>query len=86
MLTPDKMTLAMGAVRDQILAIMRDHELESHAGAPCFGNRSSCVAYLAHCLGLGGVDPSMAYTAEVLTEYDARCQGDDCPHTWEPDE
>jgi hypothetical protein len=78
MLTMDQMTVALGAVRDQVLAIMRDHEREVHGGEPCWGNRASAVAHLAHCLGF---TPGVWEHANRLRhEYDVICRQADCPH------
>ncbi len=78
MLTPDQQTVAMGAIRDQVLAICRGHELEAHGGRPCMANRASAVAFLAHCLGVRG--PVWEYAEQLLHDYDARCDGRDCDH------
>lgn len=78
MLTPDKMSVAMGAVRDQILAVVMQHERESHNGAPCWGNRASAIAYLCHTLGVRG--EVLDYAVSLLAEYDENCEQNDCRH------
>lgn len=37
MLTPERQAVAMSAVRDQIEAVLREHENEAHGGQPCAG-------------------------------------------------
>lgn len=78
MLKRDDMVLASGAVRDQILALIRDHEQKFHQGQPCMGNRASLVAYIAHTLGVR--DSVWDYASLLLTEYDMLCKDTACPH------
>lgn len=78
MLSNDKMTIAMGAVRDQVLAVVMAHERDDHAGQPCMSNRASAVAYIAHCLGVR--NDVWTYSEELLAEYDANCKDTDCKH------
>ena len=80
MLPYNQMALAMGALRDQLIATIRMHERKAHDGAPCMGNRASAIAYLAHCIGIRG---SNAWSAvgDMSRDYDARCtDGGDCLH------
>jgi hypothetical protein len=78
MLSPDRQVIVMGSLRDQLVALMHDHENTAHGGKPCAGNRASAVAYLAHCLGVRGELWDYAHT--LLEEYDANCKGDNCEH------
>ena len=52
MKTHDKTVAEMAAVRDAVLAALFEHERDRHGGEPCWGQRVSVVAYLAHSLGL----------------------------------
>jgi hypothetical protein len=83
MLTNDEMSVAMQAVRDQVLALMRDHEQRAHDGRPCWGNRSSAIAFLAHCLGFKG-NAIWIEVRQLLAEYDAHCTGKSCVHDGGP--
>lgn len=76
MLTNDQMIVRCGAIRDQVLEFCREHERTDHAGEPCYGNRASVVAYLAHTLGLQNLQ-ALGYVAGLLQEYNERCLG--CP-------
>jgi len=78
MLNPDQQAVAMGAVRDQIIALMHEHERESHDGQPCAANRASAVAFIAHCLGVRG--EVWDYARSLLAQYDARCDNLNCEH------
>lgn len=78
MLSPDDMTAALGDIRDQVLAIMLKHEDETHGGAACIPNRASCIAYLAHCLGVRR--DAWDFAKEMLAKYDAECKDRNCPH------
>jgi hypothetical protein len=82
MLSNEKMSVAMSAVRDQVLEVCASHEREAHGGQACMGNRASAIAFLAHCLGVRG--EAWDYAEELLAEYDANCDGTDCGH--DPDE
>jgi hypothetical protein len=44
--------VAVGAVADQLLAVLAAHEREQHGGRPCPGARILAVSQLAHALGL----------------------------------
>lgn len=83
MMSNDEMTGAMASVRDQILAIVQDHERTAHAGAPCWLNRASALAYLAHCLGIHPETPPWDYVSRLAGEYDEQC-GKHC-HGGTPD-
>lgn len=75
MFAPDEMAEKAADIRDQVLALIREHENEEHAGFPCWGNRVSLLAWLAHNLGCSG--PRLEQFAESFRrechEYDARC-------------
>jgi hypothetical protein len=72
MLSPDEQVIAMGAIRDQIIAAILDHERTAHGGQPCLSNRASVVAFIAHCLGVR--DEVWNYAQSLLVEhYDAYC-------------
>ncbi len=79
MLERDEMTEALGDIRDRLCIIMAQHEVETHDGRPCWGNRASAIAHLAHCLGIRG--SSWDYAKVLLDEYDAACPGQPaCAH------
>ena len=82
MMNNDQLIVAMGAVRDQMLAVLLDHERSCHAGAPCWGNRVSTLAYLAHCMGLDSRETLRwkAYMLDLLDEYEAMCKKGGCDH------
>lgn len=85
MLTPDQQAVALGAIRDPVLAIAKGHEREAHDGRPCPANRASVVAFFAHCLGVRG--RPWDYAEHLLAEYDVRCADATCDHGLEePDD
>jgi len=50
--TPEQLAVAMGAARDQIVAVLDEHEAAAHAGLPCLLERIGIVAFVAHAVGL----------------------------------
>lgn len=79
MMSQAEMEQAMSSVRDQILEVMDQHELLSHGGKPCVANRSSVVAYIAHCIGVNG--EAWKYAEHLRQEYDRSCRFENCTHT-----
>jgi hypothetical protein len=47
---------ALGATRDRVLDIIRQHERRQHGGGCCIEERIGAVAFLAHSLGLAADD------------------------------
>ena len=80
MFTKDEMTQQMGKIRDQLIESMFAHERIVHGGKPCWGNRASAVAYLAHCLGLGSRPQHLEVMLEQLQEYERECINPQCTH------
>jgi hypothetical protein len=78
MLSPDEMTDAIGSARDQVLKVVLDHEQDTHQGRPCWGNRFSAIAHLAHSLGVTSAD--LAEVGKLVDVYDANCKDESCPH------
>jgi len=78
MQSPEMLSVALGAVRDQLIAVLAQHEKEAHGGAACMGNRASSIGYLAHCLGVR--EDAWDYAKLVLDEHDANCRHTDCGH------
>jgi len=74
MRTPEQLRQALGAERDQILAIVRDHEQAKHSGFPCWKERIGIVAFLFHCLGIPDCRPSWEFIAELVRDYAEECQ------------
>jgi hypothetical protein len=75
MLSPDAQKIRMSAIRDQILAADKEHEEESHGGKPCWSNRASTVAYIAHCLGIKPGSDVWERAGELLYVYEDLCDG-----------
>lgn len=84
MMTNDQLTIAMEAVRDQILAVVRDHENTCHGGNICWGNRASIVAFVAHAVGARG--DVWDYAKQVREEMDRDCPGCPAEHGEAPDQ
>jgi hypothetical protein len=80
----DELAAAMGSIRDQVLAVVREHEEAAHGGHPCWLERCGALAYLAHCLGVG-VD-RMQTVAQMTFDCDVRCveNGGCAMHPGEP--
>jgi hypothetical protein len=76
-----EMQQQLAPARDQIIAAILKHEGEAHGGGPCWGNRASAVAYIAHALGMGvcGAE-GWQYTGTLLAWYDRHCVQSDCTH------
>ena len=72
-MTHEEMPVAMGAVRDQLLALIQEHERTDHGGDVCLAGRASAIAYLAHSIGVR--DGAWTYAESLLAEYDAACPG-----------
>ncbi len=77
MLPPDQMVTAMSAIRDQLFALMAQHERDEHAGAPCWPNRGSAIAFLAHCLGIHAASGLWCWIGDELERYTLNC-GENC--------
>jgi hypothetical protein len=75
---PDKLEAAMGAVRDQLLAVLARHEREAHGGRACMSNRASAIGFLAHCLGVRG--SAWRYAEDRLVWHDLNCKAGSCVH------
>ncbi len=69
--TTEQLERAMESVRDEVLRIVREHEQEMHAGAPCWLERCNTLAFLGHCLGIG-VD-RLQQVGLLLFDNDVRC-------------
>ena len=69
-----KLALAIEAVRDQLIAVVRDHEITVHGGDECWGSRANAVAFLAHSLSVRG--EVWKYALQCRREYDAGCHGE----------
>jgi len=78
MLRPEHLMVGMGAARDQVLALIGEHERSAHQGQPCWSTRASAIAYLMHCLAVR--DDVLVTTLGYLREYDALCQDRQCGH------
>jgi hypothetical protein len=58
---------SMGAARDSILAVIREHERVCHDGGYCLEESVNAVAFIAHALGLkANHEPTWTYVREVL--------------------
>ncbi len=77
--TPDEIAAIMAGIRDQVLVAIEEHEVSDHDGRPCWSNRASTVAYLAHCLGIHG-QSDLLMVAHHVGEYQRRCTSSACPH------
>lgn len=63
----------MEELRDQIVALVHAHEARHHAGDTCADVRLSCIAYIAHCLGLKPDAAGMAALGKHMLQYDLNC-------------
>ena len=71
-----RLGIAMEAVRDQLNAVIIDHEDREHGGEPCYDERFNAVAFLAHCLGATRQD--LIVMEQLLVRYDLNCQCEFC--------
>lgn len=77
MMTREEINDSLEAVRARILEVASDHEIDVHGGNPCWPNRASMIAWVAHSLGIHRETPLWDRVGELLDEYDACCPG--CP-------
>lgn len=47
-----RMSLAMGALRDQLVELINHHEARAHDAEPCLETRVKAIAFLADAIGL----------------------------------
>ena len=65
----DRLSVAMGAVRDQLLAVIEQYERDGRNGKLSAYDRLNAVAYLAHCLGVRTNKAALLALRELMRDF-----------------
>ncbi len=70
MRSDDQRSAAVGSLLDQILATFDEHDQQEHGGKMCMSSPASFVGWVAHRLGVRGLD--WLHAEICLLKYDMR--------------